>query len=521
MGCTSCGSGGCASSKSAINKEDGSTEVVGCGSGGACSSCNRLNSYDWLSDMRLPQEGFRFMAVEVRFKGGRKEYLNNALNLELYPGDPVVVEAQGGGTHMGYVSLQGELVRLQMSKKGIKEKEDELPQILRIATEKDLIKYQEAANRELPVLFRTRQLISESELKMKLSDVEFQTDGTKATFFYSADERVDFRELIKNMASEFKIRVEMRQISLRQEAGRLGGIGSCGRELCCSTWLTDFKSVTTSAARYQNLSLNPTKLSGQCGRLKCCLNYELETYMEALKEIPTVDKPLQAEKGDYYLQKTDIFRKVLWFGLKHDNNWIPLPVDRVLEIQSANKAGNKVKALAKEEELQLIETLTSEDPINSDLLAMDRKFKDRDQQRKKPNHPNKNKNITQNRIAEAAKSGNQPQQNPTNQAPAPNHNKEDKGQGFRRIQNKPENLGQKQQQPRNEVKQQGLPNRTPKPQHAEKAKPLENSNLPKAIAAEGDVLKEKKEGANRFKKRRFNNKKGPRNNGNTAGPSDG
>jgi cell fate regulator YaaT (PSP1 superfamily) len=235
---------------------------------------------------------------------------------------------------------------------------------------------------------------------MKLTDVEYQADSGKATFYYSAEERVDFRELIKRLAGEFKIRVEMKQISLRQEAGRLGGIGSCGRELCCSTWLTDFKSVSTQAARYQNLSLNPGKLSGQCGRLKCCLNYELETYMDALKDIPEVTKPLLTKRGPARLQKTDIFRKIMWFGYADDNNWYPVSAERVIEIQESNTQGQKVDTLTVDEE---IATAPQQDTLlNSDLAQMDLKF----------SKGNKNKKKTNNRRKKGSASNNKQNRNP-------------------------------------------------------------------------------------------------------------
>ena len=214
---------------------------------------------------------------------------------------------------------------------------------------------------------------------MKLSDIEYQADNTKATFFYSADDRVDFRELIKVLAGEFKIRVEMRQISLRQEAGRLGGIGVCGRELCCSTWLSEFKNVATSAARYQNLSLNPSKLSGQCGRLKCCLNYELETYMDALEDIPKVDGPLLTEKGEATLQKTDIFRKIMWFGFREENTWYPLNVSRVNEILRLNREGKKPATLDRDQE----EEKVTAQVLNSDLQRMDQKYRNKTRKKKK------------------------------------------------------------------------------------------------------------------------------------------
>jgi cell fate regulator YaaT (PSP1 superfamily) len=331
MACTSCSTKGCGTSNSNIDNG-----VKGCKSGGACG-CNKMNSYDWLKEMDMPRHHM-FDVVEVRFRNGKKEYYRNIHDIELTTGDAIVVEVAGGGYDLGYVSLQGELVRLQMMKRKIKDNA-EIKAIWRIASQKDIEKYEQAALRNLPTLFRTRQIIEELNLKMKLSDVDYQADNTKATFYYSAEDRVDFRELIKILASEFKIRVEMRQISLRQEAARLGGIGSCGRELCCSTWLTDFKSVPTSAARYQNLSLNPAKLSGQCGRLKCCLNYELDTYTEALKDIPDIELPLKTQKGTATLTKTDIFKKIMWFAYENETAWHPLSVQRVQEIMELNAKG--------------------------------------------------------------------------------------------------------------------------------------------------------------------------------------
>ena len=313
-------------------------QVTGCKNNGACQTggCNKMNVFDWLSNMDAPIVD-TFDVVEVRFKNGRKEFFRNTDGLDLTTGDAVVVEIQNGH-HLGHVSMQGELVRLQMQKKKVVN-DNELKKIYRIAHQKDVEKYGDVQKRELPTLYRTREIVRDMKLGMKLSDIEYQADNTKATFFYSAEDRVDFRELIKRLASEFKIRVEMRQISLRQEAGRLGGIGSCGRELCCSTWLTEFKSVNTSAARYQNLSLNLLQLSGQCGRLKCCLNYELETYMEALEFIPELSSPLKTKKGNADLQKTDIFKKLMWFSMEGDSNWYKVPVERVNEILKMNTKG--------------------------------------------------------------------------------------------------------------------------------------------------------------------------------------
>ena len=345
-----------------------SGDVKGCQSNGGCQTggCNKLNTFDWLSNM----EGAinRFDIVEVRFKNGRKDFFRNTHQLDLTTGDAVVVDVPNGH-HIGHVSLQGELVRLQMKKKSVKDNDD-VKSIYRIASVKDIEKFRQAKKREESTLYRTREIIQNLKLGMKLTDIEYQADNTKATFYYSADDRVDFRELIKILAGEFRIRIEMRQISLRQEASRLGGVGSCGRELCCSTWLTDFATVTTQAARYQNLSLNPSKLSGQCGRLKCCLNYELETYIEALEDIPQVEKAIQTGAGPAFLQKTDIFRKIMWFSFKDENTWHPVGTDRVHEILEMNASGKKPDTLLDNEVIE--EPVAS---LNSDLVAMDKKFR--------------------------------------------------------------------------------------------------------------------------------------------------
>lgn len=371
MSCGSCGTSGSA----------------GCQNNGNCSSggCNKLNVFDWLSNMDLPSL-HRFDVMEVRFKNGRKGFFRNDKKLDIVTGDPVVVDVPGGH-HIGYVSLQGELVRLQMSKKGIKE-DQEIKEIYRKASGRDLERWEEARNRESSVLYRTKEIIQDRKIQMKMTDVEFQADGTKATFFYSADDRIDFRELIKVMASEFRIRVEMRQISPREEAGRIGGIGVCGRELCCSTWLSDFRTVSTQAARYQNLSLNPSKLSGQCGRLKCCLNYELDTYMDALKDIPEVKKPLLTERGEARLQKTDIFRKIMWFGYNDDNNWYSIDVKRVKEVIELNKKGKKPATLT---DNAVEDDKIDSSRINSDLEAMDRKYNKKSGNKKRKKNKSRKK----------------------------------------------------------------------------------------------------------------------------------
>ncbi|WP_071781085.1 PSP1 domain-containing protein [Adhaeribacter aquaticus] len=335
--------------------------------------------------MDLPTSFEEFDIVEVRFKGGRKDFFKNINSINLTTGDPVVVDVPNG-YHIGHVSLKGELVRLQMLKKKV-DNNEEIRSIYRIANEKDLEKLEGIQDLESRTMYRARTIIQELKLVMKLSDVEYQADRSKATFYYSADDRVDFRDLIKKLAEEFKIRIEMRQISLRHEAGRLGGIGSCGRELCCSTWLSDFKSVSTTAARYQNLSLNPSKLSGQCGRLKCCLNYELETYLDALKDIPTVSKPIQLQKGEAVLQKTDIFKRIMWFGFRNDNNWYPAPVERVKEILELNAQGIIVSSLLADEKTEQQKKAELTAQLEGNLEHLDEKYKNKKKKKKKNKSP--------------------------------------------------------------------------------------------------------------------------------------
>lgn len=436
-------------------------KVAGCKNNGACQTggCNKMNVFDWLSNMEMPSSS-SFEIVEVRFKNGRKEFFRNTEKFNLTTGDAVVVEVPNGH-HLGHVSLQGELVRLQMQKKKIAN-DSEIKKIYRIAHQKDLEKYEEVKKREMPTLYRTREILRETRLPMKLSDIEYQADNTKATFFYSADDRVDFRELIKRLATEFRIRVEMRQISLRQEAGRLGGIGVCGRELCCSTWLSDFKNVATSAARYQNLSLNPSKLSGQCGRLKCCLNYELETYMEALQDIPKIETPLLTEAGEAKLQKTDIFRKIMWFGFNEENTWYPLNVDRVNHILELNRAGKKPATLQDD---VLAEKIPVQ-KLNSDLERMDQKFRDKSKKKKKKKKGNRDSQGQPAQGQTQNPNKNQGQgQNPNsnrNQGQNPN-----RGQGQEKNPNR--NQGQGQNQNRNQNQQN--PNRNQNQQRQNQNRP--------------------------------------------------
>jgi cell fate regulator YaaT (PSP1 superfamily) len=313
----------------------------GCKSNGGCSSggCNRMNSYDWLRNMPVSDVASACKVIEVSFsQGTRKEFYRNTTLQPFDKGELIAVEGVSG-FDLGEVSLTGEIVRLQLKKRGGKEDNPEMKRVLRRATDRDIDTWKQNKAREAEALIRSRAISRQLKLDMKISQVEIQADGRKATFFYIADGRVDFRELIKVYASEFKVKVEMRQIGARQEAGKVGGIGSCGRELCCSTWLGDFKSVNTAAARYQNLSINQAKLSGQCGRLKCCLNFELDTYLDALQHFPENCDTIQVTKGNAFLIKKDIFKNLMWYTLPDSNKQYPLTIDRVKKIKSLNQQG--------------------------------------------------------------------------------------------------------------------------------------------------------------------------------------
>lgn len=386
MSCTSC--------SSSINGLP-----LGCKNNGACASgsCDKMNVFDWLSNMSLPNGQEPFNIVEVRFKNGRKGFYRNTKGLTISIGDVVAVESSPGHD-VGVVSLTGELVKVQMKKKRVSTSKEDINQVYRKASEKDIEIWSNARNKEVEVQRKSRLIITRLGLKMKLSDVEFQGDGNKATFYYTADERVDFRQLIRELAGTFSLRVEMKQVGLRQEASRLGGIGSCGRELCCSTWLTDFRSVSTSAARYQQLSLNPQKLAGQCGKLKCCLNYELDSYMDALKTFPKTNVWLQTEKGPAVFQKMDIFQGWLWYAYKENPvTWHKLTVAQTNQIIELNR--NKSKATSLEEyalelEFEATETSKFTDVVGQDSLTrFDKpKFK-RKKKRKNRNFRNNKKNL--------------------------------------------------------------------------------------------------------------------------------
>ncbi|WP_053058396.1 regulatory iron-sulfur-containing complex subunit RicT [Pedobacter sp. BMA] len=455
MGCGSCSTGG------------GCTPN-GCKSNGSCGTggCQTMEVHDWLSNLDMPSNYKPFQVTEVKFKGSRKEFFLNSDNIYLEIGELVAVEGPTGGFDVGHVSLTGELVRIQMKRR--KTALDQITKkIYRKATEADVEKWNAAKGMEWETMHKARKLALDLRLSMKISDVDYQADKTKATFFYTADGRVDFRELIKKMAENFRIRIEMRQIGMRQEAGRLGGIGSCGRELCCSTWLTNFKTVSTAAARYQNLSLNTLKLAGQCGKLKCCLNYELDTYLDALKDIPDRIENLDTEAGYARHQKTDIFKKIMWFSYQGDENWIPVKAARVKEIMALNKAGKKAPNL-KEEAVQVAapvvveKSFDYENVVGQDSLT---RLDERSRGKNNQNRNQKNRNRNDNRRDKPADRNAAPNQKPQGQQA---------GQKPQQNAQKPQQNVQKNQQPGGNKAQPQVP----KPQHVQGPKPQGNHPKP-------------------------------------------
>ena len=389
-----------------------------------------MNAHDWLRNLPLVDTDSQCRVIEVSFsQGTRKDFFRNPSLQQFEKGDLIAVEGVGG-FDVGEVSLTGEIVRLQLKKRGVKEENLEMKKVLRLATDRDLELLKQNKSREPEAVIRSRAIAKQLRLDMKISQVEMQADGRKATFFYIADGRVDFRELIKVYASEFKVKVEMRQIGARQEAGKVGGIGSCGRELCCSTWLTEFKSVNTAAARYQNLSINQTKLSGQCGRLKCCLNYELDTYLDALQHFPDNCDVLQVAKGNAFLIKKDIFKNLMWYTLPDSNKQYPLTLERVRKIKELNKQG------VRPEELEPVE-ITSSKPKEDvpefvelvgqfSLKTLDRAAQRKRQQQQQQRNPRNNTNNSGNRPGgpqrPSGPSNRGPQRPPQNQPRGPRGN---------------------------------------------------------------------------------------------------
>lgn len=425
----------------------------GCKSNGGCSTggCNRMNTHDWLRNLPIADMESACKVIEVSFsQGTRKDFFRNTALQPYEKGDLIAVEGVSG-FDVGEVSLTGEIVRLQMKKRNVKEDNPDMKKVLRRATDRDIDIRNQNKAREPEAVIRSRAIAKQLKLDMKISQVEMQADGRKATFFYIADGRVDFRELIKVYASEFKVKVEMRQIGARQEAGKVGGIGSCGRELCCSTWLTDFSSVNTTAARYQNLSINQTKLSGQCGRLKCCLNYELDTYLDALQHFPDNCDVLQVAKGNAFLVKKDIFKNLMWYTLPDSNKQYPLSIERVNNIKSLNQQGIRPEELEPvdlssktvEKEPEFVELVGQISLKSLDKAAADKKRKQHQQGNQQRNQQGGNQQRPSQR--QQGQGGNQQrnqqggQQRPNN----PNRNQQG-GQ-----QQRPNNPNRNQQRPNN------------------------------------------------------------------------
>lgn len=425
----------------------------GCKSNGSCATgdCEKLSVFDWLGNMSLPTGQDPINVVEVRFKNGRKHFYRNVDNLPISIGDIIAVEGNPGHD-IGTVSLTGELIKVQLKKMGVAIDSEDIKKIYRKATQKDIDVWTASRNKEYDTQFRGREILGRLGLKMKLSDVEYQGDGNKATFYYTAEERVDFRQLIRDFASAFSIRVEMKQVGLRQEAARLGGIGSCGRELCCSTWLTDLRNVNTSSARYQQLSLNPQKLAGQCGKLKCCLNYELDTYLDALKGFPKQDTILKTQKGDATFIKMDIFKGLLWYTYKENRaKWFKLTLEQVQEIIELNKNKELVQSLEEYElDLAVVAKVEFENVVGQDSLT---RF-DAPKQKKKRNNRNKSKNLKKQQATNKPQQKNnrtgkkqhpnqqnqaQKQQNPNSNQPVKNSSRNKKRRPPRKSANETKN----------------------------------------------------------------------------------
>jgi len=484
----------------------------GCKNNGTCSSggCDKLGVFNWLSNMALPNGQKMYDIVEVRFKNSRKGFFryNDAQNLHV--GDAVVVDT-APGFDVGIVSIVGDLVRIQLNKKAPDFKYHEAKAILRKANQEDLDIWKESRTLEFDTMHKARKHAIALNLDMKISDVEYQADKTKATFYYTAESRVDFRELIRIMAGDFKVKIEMRQIGSRQEASRLGGIGSCGRELCCSTWLTDFRSVSTSAARYQQLSLNPQKLAGQCGKLKCCLNYELDMYVEAIKDFPSTDIKLQTQKGRAFHIKTDVFKRQLWY-LQESNDrefggstMVMISPERAKEVIAMNKAGEKPVDLKDFEEEKPVVVQDYTNVVGQDSLdRFDDTFKKKKKKKKKPSSGQQN--------AQSNQANQQPREK--QDAGPDNKNQNQQAQRAKRPeQTRP--TGQEgqanKQQPRNEQ-------RTDNPQKANNPRPEAKGpqqQAPQGQAENTGEANKNKSSRNRNKRRKPKND-GQQNNGEKA-----
>ena len=397
----------------------GTKAATGCASVDTCGNSYKLNVFDWLSGIKNPAAPPADL-VEVRFKNDRKCIYKNVNNLPLHIGSIVIVEASPGHD-TGVVSVTGELARIQANKKNFDD--SSMLKIYRHATQKDIEIWQDARNREEQVKVEARRIARALGLQMKITDIEFQGDAGKITFYYTAESRVDFRQLIKEYASAFRTRIDMKQIGFRQEAAKIGGIGSCGRELCCSSWLTDFRSVNTNAARYQQLSINPVKLAGQCGKLKCCLNYELDSYIDALSEFPSSSTVLDTEKGRAFCIKIDVFKKKMWFAYSDSPvAWHDLAIQDVKKMISANKKGEKAPPL--EDFVNNEISVKAVDLIQENNVdRFDKKRRNKPRNNKKPENRNNNREDSRvNKSATNNQKGNNPQKEHRPRQEKPNRN---------------------------------------------------------------------------------------------------
>ena len=459
MGCGSCGT------SSGLPK--------GCNNNGACGTdgCGKLSVFDWLSNMQLPNGQEKFNFVEVRFKNDRKFYYKNENNISLNIGEVIAVEGTPGHD-IGVVTLTGELVRIQMKKKNLSWTAEDVKKVYRKANQKDIETWVEFRDREKQTMVDSRIMAKNLNLEMKICDVEYQGDGAKVTFYYTAEGRVDFRQLIKEYAGKFGVRIEMKQIGYRQEAAKVGGIGSCGRELCCSTWLTDFRSVSTAAARYQQLSINSQKLAGQCGKLKCCLNFELDSYLDALNSFPSMESRFETEKGWAHCVKIDVFKKEMWFAYdKGGIVWHKFSVEDIQEFLAMSAKGQKTEPLE-----DLAKNVEETKPDFVDVIGEDslERFERKEKQNKKRKRIKKPTNSGTEKVS--ANANNQrPQQakqkaNEVKDQPNRPENKPGKNpnQSKKNNQNRPnknsnpnqnqQNLPREKQQPTQAKDQQGLPN---------------------------------------------------------------
>ncbi|MFV0537575.1 MAG: stage 0 sporulation family protein [Dysgonomonas sp.] len=468
-GCKSGGTCACKSGGTCGCKSGG-----GCGSkkGGCCSGTNKLEVYNWLQD--LPEIVGESQMVEVQFKNTRKGYYLNSNNIEVFKGDIVAVEATPGHD-IGEVTLTGKLVQLQMLKNNYR---GETKRIYRIAKPNDIEKWDEARAKEHKTMLRAREIAEELALAMKISDVEYQGDGNKAIFYYIADERVDFRQLIKVYASEFRVKIEMKQIGARQEAGRVGGIGPCGRELCCSSSMSNFISVSTSAARLQDIPLNPQKLAGQCGKLKCCLNFEVDTYVEAQRKLPSREAVLETKDGSFYHFKTDILSGEMTYSTDKNfaANLVTLPKERVFEVIRINKQGGKPSHLSNENQEQN-EKPTSHDILQENINRFDNSNNGGGNRNKKKFSKGNNNNNNENKEANRQGRNQENRQQPRNQG----NNNNNKQLNIKPGNNNQNQQSQQSNQPQQENKQPNnnqQENKQPNNQQGNRHKKNRNRNKP-------------------------------------------